>query len=270
MLKIGEMAGLTGLSVKALRHYDATGTLVPAAVDERTAYRLYSEGQVRAGIMLRALRDAGLSLPTASTAISSGEVDQAMEIHRGRVLEQRKREDRTFHEATEILRALAVPTTVSERTMPTQCFVGQVIPVPVDDVDTVSDDDAAEVFGELFARLKDAGVGPSGHFWTTLRADDQGNVELVCCWPTHSLVPEKVLGPESFSDILPARKELVATWHPVNDEQLPEGTLHPAAIGLFDEIAERGATLDNVELRQSVIGQSADDYVVELSVTLSC
>ena len=74
---------------------------------------------------------------------------------------------------------------------------------------------------------------------------------------------------ETFSGVLPARTELVATWRPVVAEELPAETLHPAAVGLFDAIAERGAELGNVEVRQAVIGQSADDYAVELSVTIA-
>ncbi|MGN6428484.1 MAG: MerR family DNA-binding transcriptional regulator [Leifsonia sp.] len=93
MLKIGEFAGLTGLSVKALRHYDEIGALVPADVDDRSAYRLYGESQVRAGVVIRALRDAEVPLPAVSAAISGGEAAQALETHRVRVLEQRERED---------------------------------------------------------------------------------------------------------------------------------------------------------------------------------
>ncbi|MFF9654274.1 MerR family DNA-binding transcriptional regulator [Streptomyces sp. NPDC014622] len=37
MLRIGEFAGLTGLIVKALRHYDEKGVLVPADVDDQPA-----------------------------------------------------------------------------------------------------------------------------------------------------------------------------------------------------------------------------------------
>lgn len=269
MLKIGEFAALTGLSVKALRHYDETGALAPAEVDDRSAYRLYSEGQVRDGVAIRALRDAGVPLPAVSTAIAGGETEQALEAHRLRVLEQREREDRVFREAAGVLRALAVPIVTSERSMPAQRFVGQVIAVPVDDVDAVSDDDAGSVLGALFARLQAAGVGPSGPFWTALRAGDRGTVAVVCCWPTDSDVPEEVRGPESFSAVLPARTELVATWRPAEGEEPPEGALHPAAVGLFDAIAERGVELGDVEVRQAVIGRSADDYAVELSVTVA-
>jgi DNA-binding transcriptional MerR regulator len=48
MMKIGEFAGITGLSVKALRHYDERAVLAPADVDERSGYREYGESQVRA------------------------------------------------------------------------------------------------------------------------------------------------------------------------------------------------------------------------------
>lgn len=72
MLRIGEFAALTGLSVKALRHYDETGVLVPAEIDGRSAYRRYAKRQVRSGLVIRALRDAGVPLPAVSAAIASG------------------------------------------------------------------------------------------------------------------------------------------------------------------------------------------------------
>jgi DNA-binding transcriptional MerR regulator len=39
LLSIGRFARLSGLTVKALRHYDAEGPLSPAHVDEWTGYR---------------------------------------------------------------------------------------------------------------------------------------------------------------------------------------------------------------------------------------
>jgi len=273
MLKIGEFAGLTGLSVKALRHYDEIGVLVPADIDARSAYRLYSEGQVRAGVTIRTLRDAGVPLPAVSAVLAgagaSVSAERELERHRIRVLAQREREDRAFLDAAGMLRALGTPIVVAERRMPAQHFVGQAISVAVDDAEALSDDDANEVLGALFARLHAAGIEPSGRFWTALRAGDRGTVEVACCWATPADVPEGIRGPESFSAVLPARTELVVTWRPADDEQFPEGTLHPAVVGLFDAIAERGSRLDDVEVRQTVIGESADDHSVELSVTVS-
>ena len=46
-MNIGELAHLTGLTVKALRHYDETGVIVPVHVDPQTRYRSYGRGQVR-------------------------------------------------------------------------------------------------------------------------------------------------------------------------------------------------------------------------------
>ncbi|OZB80243.1 MAG: hypothetical protein B7X41_18240 [Microbacterium sp. 14-71-5] len=269
MLKIGEFAGLTGLSVKALRHYDETGVLAPADIDVRSEYRLYSEGQVRAGVTIRALRDAGVPLPAVSIMGAGASAERVLECHRIRVLAQREKEDRAYLDATGLLRALATPIVVAERRMPAQHFVGQAISVAVDDADGLSDDDANEVLGALFARLHAADIEPSGRFWTALGAGDRGAVEVACCWATSADVPEEIRGPESFSAVLPARTELVVTWRPADDERFPAGTLHPAVVGLFDAIAERGSGLGDVEVRQTVIGRSADDDSVELSVTVS-
>ena len=46
LMPIGRFSRLTGVGVKALRHYDEVGLLVPAAVDDETGYRFYSADQV--------------------------------------------------------------------------------------------------------------------------------------------------------------------------------------------------------------------------------
>jgi protein phosphatase len=45
MVTIGRFARLTGLTVKALRHYDELGLLKPARVDAWTGYRWYEPAQ---------------------------------------------------------------------------------------------------------------------------------------------------------------------------------------------------------------------------------
>ena len=45
LMPIGRFARLTGLTVKALRHYDEVGLLRPAAVDPDTGYRSYAPDQ---------------------------------------------------------------------------------------------------------------------------------------------------------------------------------------------------------------------------------
>ncbi|TFV56173.1 MerR family DNA-binding transcriptional regulator [Geodermatophilus sp. DF01-2] len=79
-MRIGELAGVSGLTVSALRFYDAAGVLVPAAVDPVTGYRRYAAGQVRAAQVLAGLRRVGL--PVARLAVLLERLDDAAAVHR--------------------------------------------------------------------------------------------------------------------------------------------------------------------------------------------
>ena len=46
-LSIGSFSRVSGLTVKALRHYDEIGLLEPARVDQWTGYRYYGLEQAR-------------------------------------------------------------------------------------------------------------------------------------------------------------------------------------------------------------------------------
>jgi DNA-binding transcriptional MerR regulator len=61
MLSIGRFADASGLTVKALRHYDEIGLLVPARVDPDNGYRYYDAGQIEDAVTIRRLR--ALELP---------------------------------------------------------------------------------------------------------------------------------------------------------------------------------------------------------------
>jgi DNA-binding transcriptional MerR regulator len=61
MLSIGRFADATGLTVKALRHYDEIGLLVPARVDPNNGYRYYDPAQIESAVTIRRLR--ALELP---------------------------------------------------------------------------------------------------------------------------------------------------------------------------------------------------------------
>jgi DNA-binding transcriptional MerR regulator len=71
LLSIGRFAQLTGLTAKALRHYDELGLLRPAQVDDFTGYRWYSLEQARDAVAIRRLR--GFELP----------LDEIAEVLRG-------------------------------------------------------------------------------------------------------------------------------------------------------------------------------------------
>lgn len=61
LLKVGELAARTGLTVRTLHHYDAIGLLCPTARSE-VGYRLYSRADVARLHGIQALRHLGLAL----------------------------------------------------------------------------------------------------------------------------------------------------------------------------------------------------------------
>lgn len=65
---IGALARESGLTVSALRFYDAAGVLRPARVDPATGYRWYDTDQVHSARLIAGLRAASMPLPDISAA----------------------------------------------------------------------------------------------------------------------------------------------------------------------------------------------------------
>ena len=70
LYRIGEFAGLSGVSAKTLRYYDDIGLLRPVHVDSRTGYRQYTPEQLQELASIRALKDLGVSLAEIRLLIS--------------------------------------------------------------------------------------------------------------------------------------------------------------------------------------------------------
>jgi len=62
VIRIGDFARLSGVSVETLRHYDEVGLLIPARVDDFTGYRYYAPEQLARLNRILALKDLGFSL----------------------------------------------------------------------------------------------------------------------------------------------------------------------------------------------------------------
>jgi DNA-binding transcriptional MerR regulator len=73
LMPIGRFARLTGLSVKALRHYDELGLLRPAAVDTETGYRQYAPDQVERAETIRLLRRLEVPLDDIATLLTASD-----------------------------------------------------------------------------------------------------------------------------------------------------------------------------------------------------
>ena len=83
LLKIGELAALAGVSVKALRVYERMNIIKPVEIDENTGYRYYSPDQFQLVEGLLVLQDMGFSLKDISKILSgkctSEELDSLFE-----------------------------------------------------------------------------------------------------------------------------------------------------------------------------------------------
>ena len=87
LVPIGRFSRLTGLTIKALRHYDEVGLLRPAAVDAATGYRLYAPAQAHRAEAIRRLRR--LELPLDEVAVLL-EADDPARVRRALVDHQRR------------------------------------------------------------------------------------------------------------------------------------------------------------------------------------
>jgi DNA-binding transcriptional MerR regulator len=87
LLSIGRFARLTGLTVKALRHYDVQGLLSPAYVDDWTGYRYYTADQDREAIVIRRLRELELPLDEIGAVLHADPdtVRERLAVHRARL-----------------------------------------------------------------------------------------------------------------------------------------------------------------------------------------
>lgn len=80
LMPIGRFARVTGLSVKALRHYDELGLLRPAGVDADTGYRWYSTGQVERAETIRLLRRLELTLDDIATVLATDDPSELRSV----------------------------------------------------------------------------------------------------------------------------------------------------------------------------------------------
>ena len=83
LLSIGRFSRLSGLTVKALRHYDEIGLLRPARVDDATGYRYYSLAQARDAESIRRLRSLEVPLDEVADLLRADDarLRQRLAVH---------------------------------------------------------------------------------------------------------------------------------------------------------------------------------------------
>lgn len=109
LLTIGQFARASGLTAKALRHYDSVDLLHPEVVESGTGYRRYRASQVSEARLIRQLR--GLDLPIAEVrklldlrATGGKALNDALLAHRGRLVARTTRLQRQLHDLDHLIK----------------------------------------------------------------------------------------------------------------------------------------------------------------------
>jgi DNA-binding transcriptional MerR regulator len=116
-MTIGEFSRLTGLTAKALRHYDSIGLLTPARVDPDTGYRGYAEEQLDRAHIIRRLRDLELPLEDIRAVLDDPrQADKRLASYRREVEAELFRRQRILHHLFQLTEG-AEPLTPTDGTI---------------------------------------------------------------------------------------------------------------------------------------------------------
>jgi DNA-binding transcriptional MerR regulator len=193
LLSIGRFARLTGLTLRAIRHYGELGLLNAAHVDESTGHRYYAPAQLRDAEVIRRLRSLELPLDEIRAVLASPDpahVRDRLAIHRERL---ERRVDATSRILAELQRLIdgeeALVPEPEKETIRFELSIQDVAPrhglavrvrAHVDEMSRV----IPQAIDEVHAFLQEAGLGFAGApFCICPFGDDQGYGEVTVGWP---------------------------------------------------------------------------------------
>ena len=126
LVPIGSFARQSGLTVKALRHYDTLGLLPPARVDPVTRHRWYAPSQLATARRIRRLRDLELPLAEVRAVLTAPDGGRARLVAHRRDVEARlTRDQRILHGLVHLIEGddmTAVDTAPPERQLAADLF----------------------------------------------------------------------------------------------------------------------------------------------------
>ncbi|WP_030751167.1 MerR family transcriptional regulator [Streptomyces sp. NRRL S-31] len=170
MFTIGDFARHGRVSVRMLRHYDATGLLRPAHVDPTSGYRYYTAAQLARLNRIIALKDLGFTLrqvrDIVDEKVGAGELRGMLRLRRAELETVMAAAAARLVQVEARLRAIE-----SEGRMPTNDVVVKHVPaVRVAELTATAasfdPEDIGPVIGplyqELFRHLEAAGITPTG------------------------------------------------------------------------------------------------------------
>jgi DNA-binding transcriptional MerR regulator len=108
LLTIGQFARASGLTAKALRHYDSVGLLEPAAIQPGSGYRRYHASQVATAMLIRRLRNLDLPITEVRRLLDLHACDpdamtSALLGHRRRLEARETRLQRQLHDLDHLI-----------------------------------------------------------------------------------------------------------------------------------------------------------------------
>lgn len=123
LLNVGPFANRAGLSVHALRHYDALGLLKPTEVDPDTGYRRYSTSLLTTARLIADLRWLDVPLPDVRDIVAAPSSDRAralLESHADRLVRTRKHLDQQIAQCSAYASEGVPMPTVATTVVPVQ------------------------------------------------------------------------------------------------------------------------------------------------------
>lgn len=182
MLTIGRFADATGLTVKALRHYDEIGLLIPAHVDPQNSYRHYAEEQIVDAVTIRRLRALELPLDEIASLLTADEdgFRAGLAAHGYRVAGESSDKFMLLIELSALLEGGGAPVEIEFRDEPELRLAAVIRQVPQDDVGKASELSFRTIHEWLAAR----GTKPIGPPTSLFRSGDRMGWHLLeAGWP---------------------------------------------------------------------------------------
>lgn len=172
LISIGQFAGLTWLSPKALRLYQSQGLLEPAEIDPSSGYRFYSPSQIPIARRIGLLRRAGVSLAEIAAFLEEPTKDQIEKWQRDLDVEVAERRQLLDHVARTLDSTEVTPMPAD----PSQTRLTRAVPVLASlDIEATQRFYAEKMGFTAVARYPDYGIverdGVQIHFWLTDDAD---------------------------------------------------------------------------------------------------
>lgn len=131
LIKIGDFARLTGVSIRSLRHYDQLGLFKPAEVNDVSGHRYYTLDQLPRLNRIAALKNLGLSLKQIihllEANLSADEIRGMLLLRRAELEEQIEEQERCLNEVESSLHKIEREGRLADYAI----VVKQINPLPI-------------------------------------------------------------------------------------------------------------------------------------------